>query len=548
LSRVPLFSLVPLARTQVIENMLDGMIVIDQNGFIADINPSTRQLLDIQPALIGEPAAALAPYGISVQVPNGISPAIHELQLGPSNERTIEIYQTQIQGKGPGKSGTLLMLHEITLRKQVEQRLQELNHQLETVVAERTAQLQETVHNLEAENRVRTQVENELTSLRDTLVDRVLEQGQHLSAIYDIILSSGQSLDAKQTIGRTLERICGLFQCEAGCIHQDNENTGLYHLLSSSGLDVELSPRLGTLSGDWWKDNAIPYVCTDVSTDPRLPEPLRLAGYTSLVTAPIQLRGQLTGILTIFWTAQRSLPVDQIALFTVLADQIGMMMENINLQDRIQQEAVRQERRRLARDLHDSVTQSLHSLVLASDTASHRLSQGKMERLGESLAHMAESARQALKDMRLLLYELRLVRLEDIRLEEAIETRLESVERRTGIQAEIHSDRTIDWPPGWQGEAYAVVMEALNNSLKYARATSVLVEVSQAAGKILVRVDDNGVGFNPHNASGGIGLKSMSERAEQLGGTLEICSKPGLGTQIFLSLDPDSNPKRKLRI
>jgi signal transduction histidine kinase len=184
--------------------------------------------------------------------------------------------------------------------------------------------------------------------------------------------------------------------------------------------------------------------------------------------------------------------------------------------------------------------------VLATDTASYRLSQGKTERLGESLAHIAESARQALKDMRLLLYELRLVKLEDIHLEEAIETRLEAVERRTGIQAEIHADRMIDWPPGWQGQAYAVVMEALNNALKHARATAVAVDVSQVDGKILVQVDDNGVGFNPNNRGGGIGLKSMAERAELLGGSLTIDSEPGKGTHIRLCLDTDSHYHRKM--
>jgi signal transduction histidine kinase len=547
ISRTPLFSLVPLARDLVLENMYDGIIVIDQNGFIADTNPSARQILDLKSTLIGEPAAILARFGVSTQNPTALWPSVQELTLTQPNERTIEVSQTKISGKGLGQAGILLILHEITLRKRAEQALQELNHNLEGVVEERTTQLQETVHRLEDENRVRMQVENELTSLRDTLVNRVLEQGHHLSAIYDIILSSGQSTDAQQLLGRTLDKICELFHCEAGCIHQYNEDTSLFHLSANSGLDIGQIHNLATLPGTWLKENLITYVCVNTTSDSVLPEPLRLAGYTTVVTGPIQLRGQINGTLTIFWTAERSLPVDQIALFTVLADQIRIMMENISLQERIEQAAVRQERRRMARDLHDSVTQSLHSLVLASDTASYRLSQGKMERLSESLAHIAESARQALKDMRLLLYELRLVKLEEIHLEEAIETRLESVERRTGIIAEFRSDGDIDWPPGWQGQSYAIVMEALNNSLKYARATALIVEITKNAEKILVRVEDNGVGFIPQNHAGGIGLKSMSERAEQLGGNLEINSRLGLGTRIVLTLDPHANPTRKIR-
>jgi signal transduction histidine kinase len=548
LSRMPLFSLIPLARDQVIERMQDGIIVIDQNGFVADTNPSTRQILGLQVPLIGERAETLAQFGISIRPSGEIWIAPQELHLNGPDERFIEVYRTQISGKDWRKPGILFILHEITARKHAELRLQDLNHRLEGLVVERTSQLQETVQRLEAENQVRLQVERELTSLRDTLVGQVVEQGRHLSAIYDIILSSGQSTGAQQMIERTLEKVCTLFQGDAACYHQYDENSQLFQLIAGTQLAEERKRSLVSLPRVWMKDTAITYACVNLEQDTVLPEPLRTMGYRTLMTAPIQLHGVTSGALTIFWESERSLPVDQIAFFTAMADQVGIMLENLRLREGIGQEAVRQERRRLARDLHDSVTQSLHSLVLATDTASHRLSQGKMERLGESLGHIAESARQALKDMRLLLYELRLVKLEDIHLEEAIETRLESVERRTGIHAEVRSERSIDWPPKWQGEAYAVVTEALNNSLKYARATSVIVQISQEGEKIVVRVEDNGVGFNPQNQGGGIGLLSMAERAEQLGGSLEIQSSLGKGTCILLILDPNSNSRRDVRI
>jgi signal transduction histidine kinase len=548
LSRMPLFSLVPLARDQVIDQMQDGMIVIDQNGFIADVNPSTGLILDLKTPLIGKRADKLVQYGISIHPTESVRPAPQEICLSQPAEHYIEVYQSQIYGKGWRKPGTLFILHEITLRKHAELRLQDLNHHLEGLVEDRTSQLQDTVHRLEEENRVRMQVERELTTLRDTLVDQVVEQGRHISAIYDIILSSGQSTDAQQMIERTLEKVCVLFQGDAACYHQYDENSLMYHLIADTDLALDQKRVLGALPVDWMKGNAITYACLDVTQDALLPEGLRTAGYQALMTAPIKLRGRNSGALTIFWKVERNLPVDQIAFFTAMADQVGIMLENIRLREEIEQTAALQARRRLARDLHDSVTQSLHSLVLATDTANHRLSQGKMERLAESLAHIGDSARQALKDMRLLLYELRLVKLEDIHLEEAIETRLASVERRTGIQAEIHSDGAIDWPPRWQGEAYSIVMEALNNSLKYARATCVVVEIGKAANKIVVRVVDNGVGFSPQSQAGGIGLLSMAERAEQLGGSLEVQSTPGAGTCIRLTLDPDYDSGREMQL
>ncbi len=547
LSRTPLFSLVPLARNRVIEQMLDGIIVIDQNGLIADINPSTHQFFDLKRTLVGEPAEILENYGVSVNNPDLQWPEVQELRLLYPNERTVEISQTNIQGKESGKSGRLLILHDITLRKRAEHNLQDLNRRLEEVVEERTTQLKESVRHLEDENQARIKVEGELTTLRDSLMDRVREQGRYLSTIYDIILSSGQSSNEQQLIASVLTNVLELFHCDASCIHQLNEETGMFHLFAETGLNDIQSCNLSTMYGDWLNENLTTYVCVNVLEDTTLPEPIQQSGFPTLMTAPIQLHNQITGVLTIFWTVEKTLPVDQIAMFTVITDQIRMMLENIKLRERIEQTAVRQERRRLARDLHDSVTQSLHSLVLASDTAVNRLSQGRIERLRESLNHIAESARQALKDMRLLLYELRLVKLEEIHLDEAIRTRLESVEQRAGIQVDFITDPDIDWPPGWQGESYAVVMEALNNSLKYARATALRVRIIKIESDIEICIEDNGVGFDPDIRTGGIGLISMKERVDHLGGELEIRPNPGSGTRVRLILHPNKTLNRTIQ-
>jgi signal transduction histidine kinase len=542
IKQVPLFTLVPLARDQVIDYMDDGIVVIDPKGTIADLNKATQRILQIHTPLVGEDLKALEPFGISLQ--NGLNGdfSVQEVRRSDPQEQYLEIVQTAIETTGSGKAGTLLIIREITARKQAEQRLQKLNRNLEDMVNERTEQLLRTIHSLEKENKTRIQVENELKTLRDNLVNRVVEQSRHLSAIYDIILSSGQSTDVQPMIERTLDRICELFQCDAGCIYEHKEEGGNFELIANIGLTEGQKFGLNKLDKTWITNHVLTYVSLNTQTDTNLPEPLCLAGYITVVTAPLQIRGVITGALVMFWKTERDFPVDQIAFFTAMADQIGIVMENVKLRKGIEQAAVLQERRRLARDLHDSVTQSLHSLVLTSDTAIHRLQSGKTDRLKESLDHIAESARQALKDMRLLLYELRLVKLEDIHLEEAIETRLDSVERRAGLQAEIHSDHTIDWPPHWQGETYTIIIEALNNSLKYARATQVTVTITNNDGKIHVGVEDNGQGFDTRHKRGGIGLKSMAERAEQLGGELTITTSPGSGTRVFLALDPHSNP------
>jgi signal transduction histidine kinase len=536
IGRSPLFRLVPLARGQVLDYIADGMIIIDHEGQVVDLNASARRLLNLPGKMIGAPANFLADFGIQVRSPNDL-PAVDEVCLSGLDGQILEVSQTIVAEQAYHHAGILLILREITQRKQAQKRLEELNHNLETIVAERTVQLSELVRSLEAENRARNLVEGELRGLRDNLANQVFEQSRNLAAIYELIISGGQSTGEVEMMRQALARICALFHSQAGSIHELDPENEVFRMVADAGLDVPQRRAMGTISQDWLRTTALTFVGVNPASEGELPEPLREAGFATLMSAPIRARGTVTGVMTIFWTDPYPQPVEQIAFFTALAEQVGIVKENINLREQHERAAVQEERRRLARDLHDSVTQSLHSLVMASDTALFRLTQGRIGPLANSLEHISESAAQALKDMRLMLYELRLVPLEEIELVQAVETRLESVERRAGIHAEIVADENIDWPPHWQGETYAIIMEALNNALKHARASNVRVEVEQDHGKIRVTVEDDGVGFDPTSKLFGIGLKSMAERAEKLGGTLDLKTQVGQGTSIQLILN-----------
>jgi signal transduction histidine kinase len=225
-------------------------------------------------------------------------------------------------------------------------------------------------------------------------------------------------------------------------------------------------------------------------------------------------------------------------LFSTMSDQLAILVENARLRERAQASAVMQERRRLARDLHDSVTQSLHSLVLAADVATNRLHLGKLERLEDSLAQLQASARQALKEMRLMLYELRLASPDQIKLVDTLQLRLDTVEHRAGIEVEFTADDLSGISQEWNINLYAIGMEALNNSLKHAQATRVAVHLRKLPHGVLLEISDNGKGM-PENAShsGGIGLSSMRERAERIGGTFTVSTAPGQGTCIQVRVE-----------
>jgi signal transduction histidine kinase len=198
---------------------------------------------------------------------------------------------------------------------------------------------------------------------------------------------------------------------------------------------------------------------------------------------------------------------------------------------------VQAERRRLARDLHDSVTQSLHSLAWLADVAVNRLEQGSLNKLGQTLQQINDSARQALKEMRLLLFESILQATTELPLAEALTLRLEGVEQRAGLKTQLEIENPGEWPSEWDDELYAVAVEALNNTLKHARASLIHIFLRGGPAWCELAVQDDGIGFDPlHPRSGGMGLQSMRDRAAALGGSLQIISAAGKGTRVHLSV------------
>jgi signal transduction histidine kinase len=211
--------------------------------------------------------------------------------------------------------------------------------------------------------------------------------------------------------------------------------------------------------------------------------------------------------------------------------------------------AVTTERNRLARDLHDSVTQSLFSLTLFTQAALERVEVGDLDRAKQSLARIADTARRGLKEMRLLIYELRPLALEDEGLVGALQHRLEMVEGRSGVQTRllVEPQGGVELPPNLEEELYRIAQEALNNTLKHANASSVTVRLavtpSATNGGVGARPDgrhlefevsDDGCGFDLQAVGdkGGLGLTSIRERVEGLGGELNVISSPGQGTAL----------------
>ncbi|MCP4590991.1 MAG: sensor histidine kinase, partial [bacterium] len=189
--------------------------------------------------------------------------------------------------------------------------------------------------------------------------------------------------------------------------------------------------------------------------------------------------------------------------------------------------------------LHDSVTQSLYGVTLYAEAAARLLSSGQADVVAGHLGEVRIAAREALGEMRLLIFELRPPVLEQEGLAAALEARLEAVEGRARLKTSFDVALEGRLPDEVEEGLYRIAQEALNNVLKHAQARGVRVSLRQERQTVIMEVGDDGVGFDPSaiRERGGLGMRGMEERAVQLGARLTVQSAPGTGTRVQVEVD-----------
>ena len=200
-------------------------------------------------------------------------------------------------------------------------------------------------------------------------------------------------------------------------------------------------------------------------------------------------------------------------------------------------QALLEERQRISRELHDSVSQALYGIALGSRTARTLLDRD----LGavEPLEYVLSLSEAGLAEMRALIFELRPEALESEGLNSALEKQAAALRARHGISVRTSLGEEPALPPETKEALYRIAQEALQNTVKHAGAANVNLGVGRANGSVTLDVSDDGSGFDPAgDFPGHLGLRSMRERAESFGGTLQIESAPGEGTRIRVRISP----------
>jgi signal transduction histidine kinase len=196
--------------------------------------------------------------------------------------------------------------------------------------------------------------------------------------------------------------------------------------------------------------------------------------------------------------------------------------------------AVAAERNRLARELHDTVTQSLYGVLLFADAGRRQVRAGQLEGACATFDQIEGVGKQGLREMRLLLHRLRPNLLATEGLEAALAERLATVERCLGVRYRLEVTGTLALDIAAEEAVYYVALEALNNALRHSRGSAVTVRLRGGGPGAVLWVMDDGCGFEPEAAlaGSGLGLKTMGERLAKLGGRVRYDSAPGQGVRV----------------
>jgi signal transduction histidine kinase len=380
------------------------------------------------------------------------------------------------------------------------------------------------------------------------LEQRVADRTRELSALYDVTAVASTSLELDTVLQRSLDRVLTVMETDLGMVHLFDETNGVLHLVASRGVPPGdaaqvVSVPMGSGLVGCVVEQGKPLVVSNIATGPRPLLAIPNGDSRAYLGVPMRAGGRVLGVLSVVGEVGQQYDAEEVALLDTIADQIGVALDNAKLYQQAEQLAVMKERSRLARELHDSVTQALYSMTLLAEAAGRQVGTANLERVENYLARLGEAAQQSLKEMRLLVHELRPPVLEKEGLVGALQQRLDAVEGRSGVETRLRVAGTLEVPAPVEEELYRIAQEALNNALKHAAATLVTIRIRADDQGVDLEIADNGIGFNPEAVSdrGGVGLVSMRERAERLDGSLTIISASGEGTRVRINVQMSGN-------
>ncbi|HEV2744056.1 MAG TPA: histidine kinase [Rubrobacter sp.] len=259
---------------------------------------------------------------------------------------------------------------------------------------------------------------------------------------------------------------------------------------------------------------------------------LRQVPWDIVYSVPLVSRDRALGAIFFSYLPEQEPGEDEKVFLGAVADQAAVAVENAHLFAETRGKAVLEERQRLARELHDSVSQALYGIALGAKAAREWLEDDPAE-AAEPLDYILTLAEAGITEMRTLIFELRPESLESEGVIAALEKQAAALEARHEIEVEADLCNEPEAPLEIKEALYRIAQESLHNIVKHARASSVEIKMESDSGRVTLEISDDGIGFDANGEfPGHLGLRSMRERVSRLNGRLKMESAPGKGTRI----------------
>jgi signal transduction histidine kinase len=372
-------------------------------------------------------------------------------------------------------------------------------------------------------------------------IERRREVADSLREILTELNSDHSLQEILDTIVVQASRLLG---ADASAILQLAESDSLFRIQASTGLDADELATVTLRSNRQPDQPASGMKSTTlavVELGPGATSPDGSA-YCAQLAVPLKVKEESFGCLVLYYLQPRRFATEEIELAVMYGDQAALAIENARLRVQVARTAVTAERNRIARDLHDSVTQTLFSASLIAEVLPRLVERNPGESL-RRLEELRQLTRGALAEMRTLLLELRPATLTEVGMEELLRQLTEATRGRARVPVALEIDGVDALPPDVKIAFYYVAQEALNNAVKHARAQRIDVHFGAQADRATLVVRDDGQGFDralvtPEH----LGLAIMRERAESIDAVLEVQSRPGAGTQMTIQWSNGEQP------
>jgi len=385
-------------------------------------------------------------------------------------------------------------------------------------------------------NLMSAKLDDSYSSLEKKVADRTRE----LAIMNSIISVANHSLDIHEILEDALNKTVEQMGFEAGAAFKFESDPMTSLLVTHRGFErttaldlTSIEPIASQVNTADYQSRVTTFEIKDLQ-DEKLHSQLAQSGFQMLVYVPLSTKGRNLGLFLLAKRELSRLSPEELSLLNSIGQQIGVAMENAHLYERAEQTAITTERTRLARELHDAVTQTLFSANLIADVIPRIWKRNPEEGL-QNLEELRQLTRGALAEMRTMLLEMRPESLEKSDLKSLLTQLADAFIGRVRVPVSLLIQGDCELTHEVKLVFYRVAQEALNNIAKHSGARQVDVHLECQPGQLNLCIKDDGLGFEPDSLPPGhMGIAIMRERASSIGASLKIESQSGQGTTVEL--------------